>query len=207
MTSAQCTEPGETPLTPSLTGSGFITRKRVDGGYNVLRYGGEIHNITPASFRFLWDFRHLAFSNTGVKVRLSAESFRGIHWKRSWRNDQKSPFEAERMWDPPIDPANLKAGVKIASEALPMFEGKKIAHQWAGVIDVTPDALPVISPIAAIPGLFLSSGYSGHGFGIGPAAGRLTADMVLGKAKRDELAPYQFERFSNGSIKPGPAVR
>lgn len=207
VTSAQCTQPGETPLTPSLTGSGFITRKRIDGGYNVLCYGGEIHNITPASFRFLWDFRHLALSKTGVKPRLSAESFRGVHWKRSWRNDQKSPFETVRMWDPPSDPVNLKSGIEIAAAALPMFADRKVAHQWAGVIDVTPDALPVISSIAAIPGLFLSSGYSGHGFGIGPAAGRLTADMVVGKAQALELSPYQFERFSNGSIKPGPAVR
>jgi glycine/D-amino acid oxidase-like deaminating enzyme len=207
VTSAQCTIPGETPLTPSLTGSGFITRKRVDGGYNVLRYGGELHDITPSSFRFLWDFRHLATSDTGVKLRLSRESFRGFRWKRSWKNDEKSPFEAVRMWAPSIDEANLEAGVHVASAALPMFQDAQIAHRWAGVIDVTPDALPVISPIAAIPGLFLSSGYSGHGFGIGPAAGRLTADMVMGKARAQELEAYRFERFSDGSIRPGPAVR
>lgn len=207
VTSAQCTQPGETPLAPSLTGSGFITRKRVDGGYNVLRYGGEIHTITASSFRFLWDFRHLALSNTGIKLRLSRASFKGFQWKRSWRNDQKSPFETVRMWDPAVDEANLDSGLEIASAALPMFAKMKVAHRWAGTIDVTPDALPVISPIAAIPGLFLSSGYSGHGFGIGPAAGRLTADMVVGKAQAQELSPYGFERFSNGSIKPGPAVR
>lgn len=206
-TSAQCTQPGETPLGPSLTGSGFITRKRVDGGYNILRYGGEVHRITPASFRFLWDFRHLALSNSGAKVRFSTEFFKGIHWKRSWRNDQKSPFEEVRVWDPPIDPANLRKGLKIAADALPMFAGAKIAHQWAGVVDVTPDALPVIAPIAAIPGLFLSSGYSGHGFGLAPSAARLAADMILGKADARELQPYRFERFSDGSLKPGPAFR
>ena len=88
-----------------------------------------------------------------------------------------------------------------------MFRNAKIAHRWAGTIDVTPDALPAIAPVASIPGLYLSSGYSGHGFGIGPAAGRLTADMVLGKAQASELAAFSLERFSNGSIKPGPAVR
>lgn len=207
VTSAQCTQPGETPLTPSLTGSGFTTRKRVDGGYNVLRNDGEIHYITPSSFRFLWDFRHLATSDTGVKLRISQESFRSFQWKRSWKNNQKSPFESVRVWDPPTDEANLESGAQAATAALPMFRDVKIAHRWAGVIDVTPDALPVISPIAAIPGLFLSSGYSGHGFGIAPAAGRLTADMVLGKAEARELEAYRFERFADGSIRPGPAVR
>ena len=44
VTSAQCTQPGETPLTPSLTGSGFITRKRElgDRGVATLRIGGNI---------------------------------------------------------------------------------------------------------------------------------------------------------------------
>jgi glycine/D-amino acid oxidase-like deaminating enzyme len=207
VTSAQCTVPGEQPLTPSLTGSGFITRKRVDGGYNVLCHGGEIHDITPASFRFLWDFRHLATSDNGVKLRFSREFFRGIQWKRSWKNNESSPFEEVRTWDPSIDAGNLDTGVHVAAAALPMFKDAKIAHRWGGVIDVTPDALPVISPIAGIPGLFLSSGYSGHGFGLGPAAGRLTADMVLGNAKAGELKPYRFERFADGSIRPGPALR
>jgi glycine/D-amino acid oxidase-like deaminating enzyme len=207
VTSAQCTEPGATPLTASLTGSGFTTRKRMDGGYNVLANHGEIHHITPASFRFLWHFRHLATSDTGVKRRFSREFFKSVHWKRSWRNDEASPFEAVRAWDPSVDEENLRTGHAAATAALPMFKGAKMAHQWAGVIDVTPDALPVISPIAAIPGLFLSSGYSGHGFGIGPAAGRLTADMVLGRAQAKELEPYRFERFADGSIRPGPAVR
>jgi glycine/D-amino acid oxidase-like deaminating enzyme len=207
VTSAQCTETGETPLTASLTGSGFTTRKRMDGGYNVLANHGEIHDITPASFRFLWDFRHLATSDTGVKLRFSREFFRGFHWKRSWKNDRSSPFEVVRTCDPSTDERNLETGLHAAAAALPMFKGARIAHRWAGVIDVTPDALPVISPIAAIPGLFLSSGYSGHGFGIGPAAGRLTADMVLGNAQAEELKPYRFERFADGSIRPGPAVR
>jgi glycine/D-amino acid oxidase-like deaminating enzyme len=207
VTSAQCTQPRDTPLTASVSGSGFTTRKRADGGYNVLANHGEIHEITPDSFRFLWEFRHLATSDTGVKLRLSREFFKGYRWKRSWTNDQLSPFEEVRTWDPPIDEANLESGLHAAAAALPVFKDAKIAHRWAGVIDVTPDALPVISPIAAIPGLFLSSGYSGHGFGIGPAAGRLTADMVSGHAQVQELKPFEFERFAGGSIRPGPAVR
>ena len=50
----------------------------------------------------------------------------------------------------------------------------------AGMIDVTPDAVPVISPVDAVPGFFIATGFSGHGFGIGPGAGRLAADLVSG---------------------------
>ena len=200
-------QPTMTVYSPVGANTGTAVVVFPGGGYNVLANHGEIHDITPASFRFLWHFRHLATADTGVKRRLSREFFKGVHWKRSWRNDQASPFESVRTWDPSVDEENLRTGHAAATAALPMFEGAKMAHQWAGVIDVTPDALPVISPIAAIAGLFLSSGYSGHGFGIGPAAGRLTADMVLGRAQAEELKPYRFERFADGSIRPGPAVR
>ena len=48
------------------------------------------------------------------------------------------------------------------------------------MIDVMPDAIPVISAVDAVPGFFIATGFSGHGFGIGPGAGRLVADMVTG---------------------------
>ena len=63
-----------------------------------------------------------------------------------------------------------------------MFRDVKIAESWGGMIDVMPDAIPVISPVDAVPGFFIATGFSGHGFGIGPGAGRLVADMVTGDA-------------------------
>ena len=47
----------------------------------------------------------------------------------------------------------------------------QVAESWGGLIDVTPDAVPVIGEVARIPGFFLATGFSGHGFGIGPARG------------------------------------
>lgn len=47
---------------------------------------------------------------------------------------------------------------------------------WAGMIDATPDVVPVIDAIESCPGLFLANGFSGHGFGIGPGAGKVIAD-------------------------------
>ena len=55
-----------------------------------------------------------------------------------------------------------------------------MAESWAGMIDATPDAVPVISPVDSLPGLHIATGFSGHGFGIGPGAGRLAADLVSG---------------------------
>ena len=66
---------------------------------------------------------------------------------------------------------------------------------WAGTIDVLPDALPVLSPVSQCSGLFLASGFSAHGFGIGPASGKLMADIVTGEASARSAAPFRLERF------------
>jgi glycine/D-amino acid oxidase-like deaminating enzyme len=71
------------------------------------------------------------------------------------------------------------------------------------MIDATPDLVPVISAVEAVPGLILSSGYSGHGFGIGPGAGRLTADLASGAPPVVDPTPFRFSRFTDGS-RPRP---
>jgi glycine/D-amino acid oxidase-like deaminating enzyme len=67
------------------------------------------------------------------------------------------------------------------------------------MIDVTPDAVPVISPVEALPGFFIATGFSGHGFGIGPGAGKLTADLVTGTRPVVDPKDFRFSRFSDGS--------
>ncbi len=89
--------------------------------------------------------------------------------------------------------------------AFPVFQQARIAHSWGGYIDVTPDAMPVIAPIAQAPGLYLASGFSGHGFGIGPAIGRIMADVVTGRPPGHDLTRFRAERFFDGTpIEPGP---
>ena len=80
--------------------------------------------------------------------------------------------------------------------AFPAFARMREAQRWGGLIDVTPDAVPVISPVDALPGFFLATGFSGHGFGIGPAAGRLMADLVTGDPAAVDPAPFRFDRFA-----------
>ena len=80
-----------------------------------------------------------------------------------------------------------------------------MAEFWAGMIDVTPDAVPYLCEAPSPRGLFIGTGMSGHGFGIGPGAGRVLADLVQGRPHGHDLARFRFERFSDGSaIVPGP---
>jgi glycine/D-amino acid oxidase-like deaminating enzyme len=75
------------------------------------------------------------------------------------------------------------------------------------MIDVTPDVVPVMDEVARYPGLYLATGFSGHGFGIGPGAGRVMADLVMGRSVVHDLSRFRLSRFSDGSaMRPGPGL-
>jgi glycine/D-amino acid oxidase-like deaminating enzyme len=61
---------------------------------------------------------------------------------------------------------------------------------------MTPDAMPIIGPVAARPGLFMIAGFSGHGFQHSPAAGRLLADVIVGADPQFDMTPFALERFA-----------
>ena len=88
----------------------------------------------------------------------------------------------------------------------PALQGLRVSQSWGGMIDSTPDAIPVISTVRQIPGLVLSAGYSGHGFGIGPGAGRLAADLVTGDTPIVDPAPYRYSRLVDGSDLDAPGM-
>ncbi len=102
------------------------------------------------------------------------------------------------MLDP--DPAGkiLDKAIIGLKRALPAFDKAEIAERWAGYIDVTPDEVPVISQVDDLPGLILATGFSGHGFGIGPGAGRLAADLASGTDTIVDATPFRFSRFKGG---------
>jgi glycine/D-amino acid oxidase-like deaminating enzyme len=68
-----------------------------------------------------------------------------------------------------------------------------------GLIDVTPDAVPVISRTESLPRFFIATGFSGYGFGSGPGTGRLMADLVTGDAPIVDPVPFRVSRVTDGS--------
>ena len=94
-----------------------------------------------------------------------------------------SPYEQTRILDPEPDRGNLRRALKALTADFPAFAGCHVIEDWAGMIDVTPDIIPVISEIHEIAGLVVATGFSGHGFGIGPAAGHLAADLPSARSR------------------------
>ncbi len=126
-----------------------------------------------------------------MRVRVNAQSLRELRAPRSWPLDRPSPFEAARVLDPAPNKTLNREALAAMIELYPQFRGVHIVQQWAGYIDVTPDVVPYISSVGALPGLTVATGFSGHGFGIGPAAGRLAAELAIGEAPSVDPAPFR----------------
>lgn len=178
----------------------FAIRKRQDGGYTIASGHENVVDIVPQSFRQALAFLPaLRKEWRSLNFRLGLRFLDEARLARRWALDEPSPFEYNRVLDPVPSKALSDKAMRAAIQAFPALAAAEIAQRWAGYIDVTPDAVPVISPIDRIPGFFLASGFSGHGFGIGPAAGRLMADLVTGRTPLVDPAHFRFNRFSDGS--------
>jgi glycine/D-amino acid oxidase-like deaminating enzyme len=183
----------------SASGSVFAFRKRLDGGYTVARRNANVADITPDSFRLLRQYLPTLRQNYGeIRMRFGMRFFEEWRMKRRWSLDETTPFEAVRVLDPKPRESVLREACEVLPRIFPVFAGMQVAQSWGGMIDVTPDAVPVISEVATIPGFFIATGFSGHGFGIGPAAGRLAADLVAGDTPVVDPAPFRFARFAEG---------
>lgn len=90
-----------------------------------------------------------------------------------------------------------------AAQRLPAFETAGVAATWTGLYDVTPDWNPVLGPLPGWDGLVVAFGFSGHGFKLSPAVGRLLAQVALHLPTDVTLAPYRFTRFAEGAALAG----
>jgi glycine/D-amino acid oxidase-like deaminating enzyme len=139
-----------------------------------------------------------------LRLRVGGKFLEEWRIPRRWALDGASPFEQVRTLDPEPYRPILEQARSSVTAAFPAFGDMQVAESWGGVIDVTPDAVPVISPVEKLPGFFIATGFTGHGFGIGPGAGRLMADIVAGDPPVVDPIPFRYSRFTDGS-RPQPS--
>ena len=96
--------------------------------------------------------------------------------------------------------STLKAGFEIC----PSLKGLQMRRFWGGSIDLTPDALPVLDKLPGIEGVYVASGFSGHGFGIAPAVGHILYHLILGTIPKLAFQSFALERFEKNQTDIGP---
>ncbi len=179
----------------NASGSAVSFRRRLDGGYTVA--SSDYLEIFPST-------AHLGFMADFLPLM-----------KTSWRKFRfripeltlDSNFKRHRILNP-IPSASTVARIHSRlGDRIPAFAGVELVEAWSGMIDALPDVVPVLDRAATIAGLFIATGFSGHGFGIGPAAGKLMTGLIQNHAVEYDLNRFRLSRFSDGSkLELGPAI-
>lgn len=188
-------------VTGGLSTPKFTLRRRLDGGYTIGLSGRGRLELTPQGIRYARNFWPMFMDRRDkLAIRVGGSFFEGPESMRSWSLDSVSPFERTRMLDPAPLQSLIDEAIVAMGETYPELKGQiRVAQSWGGAIDWTPDGIPVIAPIAKIPGLTVAAGFSGHGFGTGPSAGKLAADLVTSATPSIDPTPFRYERLVDGT--------
>lgn len=185
---------------PNVSTPDFSFRRTQDDGYIVAMSGRGTFPIVPDAFRYLREFwPTFQKRKAKLKLRVGKEFFAAMQTPVNWQFDRPSPFEAVRVLDPAPDESLLRDGLAKFKTMFPGVGEIRIARSWGGMIEASPDVVPVIDQVDGKPGFFLATGFSGHGFGIGPGAGRLAADLITGTTPIVDPTPFRYRRMIDGT--------
>lgn len=192
--------PVEEPLPDALFTKAVSVTRRNDGRYALAISGRARVDVTPQFLRFATHFVPMFAKRWRSVLPGGLEGIRGGHETlKRWRLDAPTPMERARILDPKPDAPTVKKTHRRAVELLPQLRQARITHTWAGFVDCTPDGVPAIGEVAGVPGFILAAGFSGHGFGIGPGAGHLIADLATGATPIVDPRPYHPSRFGDSA--------
>ena len=176
-------------------------RQRRDGSlYLALGIESE-HPLTVDSLRFLPAFLSAyRYNKTKVKFKLGRLLVDDLLGRL---ND----YRRYRVLDPLPARKEIEKAVGYMQAEYEGLESLTLEQNWAGYIDLTPDLLPVIDRLDSPRGLVLATGFSGHGFGMGPIAGRLVSEIIVDAKPSLDLSGLRFSRFKEGvGRKPSQVV-
>lgn len=201
------TAPASLPLQGNFFDSTIGIRRRQDGGYTVAHGSVLDHGITPSTLRYCFKFLPALRRELGVlRVRLGRDFFDELGMPSRWALDKESPFESRRVLNPEPSPKVLAGIRKNLAATFPELANVEFVEAWAGMVETSPDVVPMIGELDDLPGFHLASGFSGHGFGLGPGAGKAIAALLSGATPDVDLSPFRLGRFFDGSpIRPQAA--
>lgn len=192
--------PGAIGLPDALHTASISLTRRSNGRYTLAISGRARVDPTPQQFRFSREFLPMFARRWRNLAPGAFEGWRQGHESlRKWGLDDITPMERNRILDPKPDMGQIRLTYRRACELIPELQRVAISDVWAGYIDSTPDGIPAIGEVEGIPGFILAAGFSGHGFGIGPGAGHMIADIITGSEPIVDPRPYRPERLNTAA--------
>lgn len=174
--------------------------RRLDGSYTLAISGRATLDVTPQGLRFAREFMPQFIQRLkAVQLGIGKSFFTGPESLAALFGSDATIFERYRILDPAPDRRLVKAILDNVRGTFPELEGLEIDHAWGAYVDCTPDAVPVVSEIDPVRGLYLAAGCSGHGFGLGPGIGYLAAQLIANETPSVDPAHFHHSRLIDGS--------
>ncbi len=171
-----------------------------DGTMLAVRQDGHGRFILATVGAYTYDVTHNSFADLRA------------FWRLGWRNRGYGSFGIGRLLPPAwrdvrnVEPkprqAMAKRNLRNLIELFPTLEGLGIESVWGGNCDMTPDQTPVIDALDTPKGLIIATGLSGHGFALGPGAGKVVSELAAGKTPSVDVTPLRHARFAAGEAHP-----
>jgi glycine/D-amino acid oxidase-like deaminating enzyme len=202
-----------TPVEPltDLTawGDGFTFRQDRTGRLILASGATAIYDVT---LDLLHDFRRfapLAWSNRRwVRLRLGKPLLNDLAALIPGTGAKREFWQRRRRIDPAADSSSVRSSLAGLHAMFPGLADVGIETTWAGNIDTTPDQAPVLGPIPAAPeGFYLATGLSGHGFALGPGAGKLMSELLADDEPSVDPHAFRYARFAENDLAPMPTLR
>ncbi|MDQ8708112.1 FAD-binding oxidoreductase [Streptomyces sp. LHD-70] len=194
------TEPVKPLFTQTIRAFGFGARQR-PGGQVVVSAGLNakvMHDVSLADCNGLryWLPRAMSFRKN---LKLNLDTRRVLEQLRH-RATLDTRLVPHTSPEPAVDRPLVDSSLDRLARVIPELRGASVCRYWGGLVDMTPDGLPVIDSGSGPSGLTVITGLSGHGFTLGPALGEIAADLSLTGTTSRAIDTFRLSRFADGPV-------
>lgn len=199
----------ETEPLPAVTQTAVWTencsfRQRANGSFYVAGGARGSVDLTLDSFRFARYFLPNYLKNRRVfQMRAGMRLLRDIGQTFGLSHDGGTPpFAHPGDTEPTPNMRVAHASRDNFVKLFPSLGPVRLRRVWAGWIDSLPDALPVLGETGRAEGFLLATGFSGHGFAMGPIVGRVMSELIADGQSSVDISRLSFRRFQEGTVGP-----
>ncbi len=182
-------------------------RQRPNGSIYMSILGQSDHELMIDSLRYArWFMPNYRLNREFIRVHANTTLVRDIA--------RSVPMLPERLQG--ADPLSSYASVPAQSVVehartrlgtlIPALDNVPILRTWGGKIDMMPDAIPVIGAVDRPKGFILATGFSGHGFALGPIVGQVVSELILDGQPSIDLHALRYSRFAERDLAPARAA-
>jgi glycine/D-amino acid oxidase-like deaminating enzyme len=180
---------------------GVSFRQKRDGTFYVAGGAQSDYDLTLDSLRYVRSFMPNYLKNRRLfRLRAGSPLVEDVATRIPGTRAHRHPFEHTVGVEPHPNAGTARRSLAGLHRLIPATRDVRIRRMWAGLIDTTPDVLPVLGEVDRPKGFIFATGFSGHGFALGPVAGLLLAELIAEGKPSLSLRGMDYQRFAEGRV-------